>query len=189
MGNTAETLASKPMSRDEFRQWAAAQPSGRFERVDGVVVAMAPERASHADRKALVWLALRQAVRAASLPCHVYPDGMTVEIGEDGDYEPDAVMHCGDELPADAVSVPAPIVVVEVLSPGTRTNDLTRKLVGYFQVPSIRHYLIFYADRPRVIHYRRRDEGDAIDTRILTSGEIRLDPPGIAITVEEVYAG
>jgi Uma2 family endonuclease len=38
------------MSREAFRRWAQAQPTGRFERIEGVMVAMAPERASHADR-------------------------------------------------------------------------------------------------------------------------------------------
>ena len=52
------------MTREEYRRWAEQQPKRRFERIDGVVVAMAPERASDADRKALVRLTLRQAVAA-----------------------------------------------------------------------------------------------------------------------------
>lgn len=175
------------MSREEYRRWAEQQPTGHFERIDGVVVAMAPERASHADRKALVWLALRQAVTAIGLPCHVYPDGMTVEVG-DNDFEPDVVLHCGERLPGDAIVVPDPLIVVEVLSPTTRGDDLTRKLVAYFRVPSVRHYLVFWADRPQVLHHRRQDDGERIETRVLTSGEILLDPPGITITVEGIYA-
>jgi Uma2 family endonuclease len=148
---------------------------------------MAPERASHADRKAMVWLVLREAVAAAGLACHVFPDGMTIEV-DDSDFEPDAVLHCGDRLSGDAIIVPDPLVVVEVLSPSTRGDDLTRKLVAYFRVPSVRHYLIFWADRPQVLHHRRKDDGLEIETRIVTSGEIRLDPPGVTITVERVYA-
>ena len=174
------------MSREEYRRWAEQQPTGRFERIEGVVVAMAPERANHADRKALIWLALRQAVAAAGLPCHVYPDGMTVEVDE-SDFEPDAVLHCGERLAGDAIAVPEPLVIVEVLSPSTRGDDLTRKLVAYFQVPSVRHYLVFWADQPRVLHYRREDDSDRIETRIVTSGAITLDPPGITITVEDLY--
>jgi hypothetical protein len=34
---------------------------------------MAPERRSLADRKAMVWLALRQVVLVAGLPCRAYP--------------------------------------------------------------------------------------------------------------------
>ena len=176
------------MSREEFRRWAEQQPTGRFERIEGMVVAMAPERANHADRKALVWLALRQAVAATGLSCHVYPDGMTVEV-DDSDFEPDAVLHCGERLPGDAITVSDPVVIAKVLSPSTRGDDLTRKLVAYFRVPSLRHYLVFWADRPQVLHHRRQDDGQGIDTRVVTSGEIRLDPPGLTITVEDVYAG
>jgi len=175
------------MSREAYRQWAAEQPRGRFERVDGRVVAMAAERAIHADRKGLAWLALRRAIAAAGLPCHAYPDGMTVEV-DDSDFEPDVVVHCGPRLPPDATAVPDPLIVVEVLSPRTKGTDLTRKLVAYFRVPTIRHYLILFADRPQVIHHRRREDDQGIDTQIRKNGEIRLDPPGITITVEEMYA-
>jgi Uma2 family endonuclease len=176
------------LSRDAYRQWVQAQPTGRFERIDGVVVAMAPERISHARRKALIWLALRQAVAAGGLACEVLPDGATVEV-DDNDFEPDVVLYCGDPLPGNGIAVPDPLIVVEVLSPSTRGDDLTRKLVAYFRLPSVRHYLVFWADRPQVIHHRRQDDGRGVETRMLTEGEIRLDPPGIAITMADVYAG
>jgi Uma2 family endonuclease len=188
MANLAESPEPElRMSREEYRSWAEAQSKGRFERIEGVVVAMAPERAGHNDTKMRVWLALRQAVVTSGLPCHVYGDGMTVEV-DDSDFEPDAVLHCGERLPLDAIVVPEPMVVVEVLSPSTRGGDLTRKLVAYFRVPSVQHYLVFWADRPQVVHHRRREDGQGVETRMLTEGEIRLEPPGISITVAEVYA-
>jgi Uma2 family endonuclease len=174
------------MSRDEYRAWAEQQPAGRFERVNGVVVAMAPERASHNRRKALVWQVLRLAVQAARLPCEVYTDGMTVEVGE-SDYEPDAVVHCGDKLPDDAVAVPDPLIIVEVLSPSTSATDRAWKLQEYFRLPSLRHYLIVWADKQQVAHHRRDDDG-SIDARAVIAGEIRLEPPGITISVEDIYA-
>src|SRR3974390_2147039 len=106
------------MTRAQYRAWAGRQAAGRFERIDGVVVAMAPERVEHNDRKMLAWLALRRAVRDAGLPCHVVGDGMTVEVG-DSDYEPDAILYCGERLSVGSTTVPHPLVVVEVLSPAT----------------------------------------------------------------------
>jgi hypothetical protein len=50
-------------------------------------------------------------------------------------------------------------------------------------------YLIVWADRCQVIHHRRRGDGEGIEIRVVTAGGIRLDPPGLGITVEEVYAG
>jgi len=175
------------MTRSEYRAWAEAQPRGRFERVDGEIVAMAPERAVRARRKGDVYSALRQAIRTAGLRCEIYPDGMTIEVGE-SDYEPDAVVRCGDRLDGDRVDVPDPLVIVEVLSPSTRQVDLTRKLAAYFQVASLRHYLVFWADEAKVIHHHRRDGSETIETRILTAGEIRLDPPGISVSIEDIYA-
>lgn len=174
------------MTRSEYRAWSERQPTGQFERIEGVVVALAPERVEHNDRKMLAWLALRRAVRDAGLPCHVNGDGMTVEVG-DSDYEPDAVLYCGDKLPSGSTAIANPLVIVEVLSPGTSATDRAWKLREYFRLPSVRHYLIVWADRQQIVHHHR-DDADEIATTMLTNGDIRLDPPGITIMVEEIYA-
>jgi Uma2 family endonuclease len=62
------------MTREEYLAWVQGRP-GRYERVHGVVVSMAPERSEHALAKANAWNALRQAIRAAGVPCIAYPDG------------------------------------------------------------------------------------------------------------------
>ena len=125
-------------------------------------------------------------MQAASLPCDVYIDGMTVEVG-DSDYEPDAVVHCGGKLPDDAVAVPDPLIVVEVLSPSTSASNRAWKLQEYFRLPSLRHYLIVWADQQQVAHHRRGDDG-SIEIDTVMAGEIRLEPPGIRISVEDIYA-
>ena len=94
---------------------------------------MAPERAAHARRKAEIWLALRDGIKAGGLSCEALPDGMTVKIDEHTAYEPDAVVHCGEALADDAVIVPAPVIVVEVLSPSTAARDTGAKLADYFR--------------------------------------------------------
>jgi hypothetical protein len=81
------------LSRSDFHRWAETQP-GRFERVDGTPIAMAPERWVHARLKAHIWRALDREIRTAGLRCEAAPDGMTVEIDKDTDYEPDALVNC-----------------------------------------------------------------------------------------------
>jgi len=97
-----------------------------------------------------------------------------------------AGLYCGERLPAGSTTVPNPMPIVEVLSPGTSAIDRAPKLRACFQFPSLHHYLIVWAGRPRIVHRYRNDTG-AIETVLLTSGEIRLDPPGIAISVEHFY--
>ena len=185
MSGSANTSQSgRALSREEYFAWAETRPQGRCERVDGAVVAMAPERGAHLRVKAAVWLALRQAIIEAGVACQALPDGATVATGE-SDYDPDAVVNCGEPMSDDAIVAPNPVVVVEVLSPATQAIDTGGKLADYFALPSIRHYLIVHVTRRLVIHHRR-DEA-RIDTRIITSGEIRLEPPGMVLTVESIY--
>ena len=174
------------MTADEFLAWATEQ-DGRFELASGEVVAMAPERAAHNLVKFEICRALKDAMRDASLPCQVFPDGMAVRVDEATVYEPDASLRCGSRLEDDAVEFSDPVVVVEVLSPSTRARDAGAKLADYFRLPSVRHYLILRTDARSAIHHARGEDG-VITTRILTKGGLHLDPPGIALALEAVFA-
>jgi Uma2 family endonuclease len=84
-----------PMTREESLAWVEQQPSGRFERIDGIVVAMEPARISHIRRKGSARDALRRATREAGLAsCEVLGNGVTVQV-DDSDFEPDALLHGG----------------------------------------------------------------------------------------------
>jgi Uma2 family endonuclease len=175
------------MTREEFLAWVDQQPSGRFERIDGIVVAMAPERASHNRCNHAAYDALRRAAREAGLTsCEAFGDGMMVPI-ENSDFGPDALLRCGARLPGDATKVSDPLVLVEVLSPDSGTRDRATKLRAYFKLPSLQHYMIVWPDEPRIVHHARLPT-DQIATQVFSSGDIRLDPPGITVTVEEFYA-
>ena len=174
------------LTRSEFHAWADAQPHGKFERHSGVVIALAPERSNHVRLKATAWRLLREGIIAGRLPCEAFSDGMTVEIGVDDDFVPDAIVRCGFSFLGNVTVVPDPLIVVEVLSPSTSVTDRTEKLAAYFRLPSIQHYLIVWSDRIRVVHHRRDD--DTVATATYTTGAIALDPPGLSLDVAELYA-
>lgn len=77
--------------------------------------------------------------------------------------------------------IPNPVVVVEVLSPSSKRIDTSVKVDGYFRVPSVAHYLVFRADRPEVLHWRR---GAAAPERPV--GVLRLDPPGLSLDLDRI---
>jgi Uma2 family endonuclease len=77
-------------------------------------------------------------------------------------------------------------VVVEVLSKSTRRVDSSIKLAGYFRVPSVVHYLLLWPESRTVVHHRRGEEG-RIESAILRSGTLTLDPPGISLAVEALF--
>ena len=169
------------MTADQFIEWAMAQPEGcRYELAAGELVAMAPERSAHALTKLTVAMRLFEAVKAANLPCTVYPDGMAVQVDTETVYEPDAMVRCGAPLPANATRVTDPLIVVEVLSPSTRARDSGAKLEDYFRLPTLWHYLILKTENRSVVHHRRAEAG-GIATRIIRDGAVVLDPPGIEL--------
>lgn len=94
------------MTVDEYLAWAEGQP-GRYELLDGVVFAMSPEGAGHAERKAAVHAALLSGIRARGVPCYALPDGMTVRIDKTTAYEPDALVYCGTKLTPSATFPPS----------------------------------------------------------------------------------
>jgi Uma2 family endonuclease len=179
------STALKLMTVEEFLPWAEGK-EGRWELHDGVPVMMSPERSLHAETKAEVYVALREAIRLKGLPCRVYPDGMTVRVDARTTYEPDASVRCGPRAPADAIEIDNPVIVVEVLSPSSAAIDHGRKLSGYFSIPSVQHYLILDPDRRVVIHHKR-GSGDAIETRVLSEGAVKLNPPGFEVAVEALF--
>jgi Uma2 family endonuclease len=179
MPNGLASPLPQKMTVDEFLAWTADKP-GRFELYAGHVYAMAPERAGHAKVKFAVQTELKRAIAAAHLPCHMLPDGMTVRVAEDTAHEPDALVYCGSEVPASQVEIANPIIVVEVLSPSTRHIDASAKLAGYFKLPSVQHYLIVDPDGPPALHHQRQLDGTIL-TRIIHSGSLKLDPPGVVV--------
>jgi Uma2 family endonuclease len=83
--------------------------------------------------------------------------------------------------------IPNPVLVVEVLSPSSVKRDLSDKLAGYFLVPSIAHYLVIDPEESEVIWYRRAAGGMLEPPVPLREGFLKLDPPGIALDVADIF--
>ncbi len=178
-------LAKPRLTVDEFLAWSDGQ-GGRFELFRGEVFAMSPESVGHAKIKGAVHSALVGALDKGRLRCHALPDGVTVRIDNQTAYEPYALVYCGEELAPSALEVAAPVIVVEVLSPSTRRIDVSLKLVGYFSLASVMHYLIIDPSQSVVIHHAR-GAGDDINTHIVTEGSVILDPPGLQLNLAAIY--
>jgi len=172
---------------DEFLDWADAQPESRFELADGVVVAMAPERIAHALTKLDAAVALKAAVSAAGLGCETFIDGVGVRIDDRTMYIPDVIVRCGPKAPRDSREVDDPVILVEVVSPSTQSIDSVAKLSRYFQLPSLRHYLIIDPEARAVVHHGRAGSGE-IESRLVQGGTLALDPPGLEIEVGALFA-
>ena len=167
-----------------FLQWLKVNP-GRYELHNGEIFATSPARNRHGVAKFAIQRPLLDAVRQAELSCHVMPDGAAVYVSDYTWYEPDALVYCGPEAPGDDITVDNPVIIVEVVSPSTGALDAFDKLIGYFTVASVQHYLIVHPQQRRLIHHARQADGTIL-TAIRAAGPLRLDPPGLSVDLAEV---
>ena len=177
-------LALKPMTADTYLAWLEEQPTWRYELVDGQIVAMNPQRLDHINVKIAVVRVLQDLLQAKNF--QAIGDGMCVRIDDRTVFEPDALVYAGPQRKGDTTVITDPIVAVEVLSPGTKTVDTTRKLEGYFKLPSVRHYLIVDPKARAVVHHAR-DAAGAIATSVQSDGDVALSAIDVRIPVKNFF--
>ena len=191
------SIPERLMTFEEFLAWYEALPkeAGRFELWDGRVIAkhggagsMNAERAGHARMKSRLARALEASLRAAAVQGEVLIDGVQVPLANrQRNAEPDVLLYLGVPVSNDALIVPEPVIVCEVLSPSTAKHDMSAKLEAYFTLPSVQHYIIGDPDKPLLIVHSR-GTGDALTTRLVSdpAATLRLDPPGLELTLTEI---
>jgi Uma2 family endonuclease len=174
---------------DAFLAWAERQAEGRYELVEGVIRAMAPERLPHAEVKFNITRAFKDAIKRAGAPCIAVVDGLGVKTGDDTVRIPDALVNCGGRITRETMIAPHPVIVVEVISPTSGNRDLMRKYFEYFRNNAVQHYLIVdTGDRTVLHHYRGPDEG--LRSGGTEHGEgLVFDPPGIEVVTADFFEG
>jgi Uma2 family endonuclease len=178
-------LPKSRMTVDEFLDWSQLQEGKRYELVNGEIVMMSPETVRHVEVKTEAWLALRNAIGKAGLPCRAFGDGVSVRIGQHILREPDISVQC-KRIDRDSLELDEPIVVVEVVSPTSARSDTGTKIAEYFQVESVRHYLIIDPYSDLIIQHSRAEMG--IQTSVHRSGSLQLDPPGLSVAIDDLLA-
>jgi Uma2 family endonuclease len=174
-----------PKTLEEFRAWHERQPDV-WEFILGVPKLMAPGSMAHTLIKTNAGRVLGNALDQTG--CRALVDGAIIEV-EGSSLIPDVVVTCSD-LDFTTPRIDDPIIIVEVLSPSNEKDDVGRKLALYLKISSLHHYLVMHQDRRLVVHHQRRDDlGDSFLTTIAPPDPLRLDPPGIEISLAAIYEG
>lgn len=175
------------MTAEEFVHWAMRQETGRYELVDGIVVRMNSERLVHVRVKHRLAVLLDKAIATTAIEAEMMADGMAVRVSESTVHEPDALVRCGPPLDDETIIITDPIVVCEVLSPSTGPVDTGTKLLNYFSIASVQHYLVVDTTKRTVLHYRRGPDGSPA-LQAVSAGELHLDPPGLTIAIADLFS-
>nr|WP_294543972.1 Uma2 family endonuclease [uncultured Rhodopila sp.] len=173
----------RPMSLEAFLAWEEQQDL-RWEFDGFEPVAMTGGTAGHSAIQRNLIFALTARLRGK--PCQPYTSDLKIMVAGSIRY-PDAFVVCSP-VSRDTLVVTDPVVVFEVLSPGTASTDIGVKNQEYRDTPSIRRYVILSQDDRRATVFAR--EGDDWVGRIV-AGEKVLEMPeiGISVPLAELYEG
>lgn len=124
-------------------------------------------------------------------PCETYGTDLRVRVpGKTSYVYPDVVVACGEpQLEDEQLDILLnPTLVVEVLSPSTAGYDRGEKWELYRRVSSLRDYILFSQDEPRVERYTRQSEGLWLFSETVgLDATLQLDSIGCTLALREVY--
>jgi Uma2 family endonuclease len=159
----------------------------RHEFLDGEIYAMAGGTPEHAAICTNVSTALN--VQRRGRGCRVHSSDLLVRVLATGlATYPDVTVVCARaELdPANRNAITNPIVLVEVLSPGTAEYDRGEKLAHYQRIPSLQEVILVAHDERRIEVWRRAEDGAWTQSEA-RAGSIRLASIDCALEVTDVY--
>jgi Uma2 family endonuclease len=182
-------LLTYRMTCEQFLEWTDARVAAlpydepKWELFDGIPEMQEHEMWRHARAKYRLTQIIEAAIERANIPFEIGLDGLGVRVGPRSSYQPEAVIFPKGLIGESDRYAPQPIIVIEVLSPSTRSKDLTIKAAGYAQVPTIEHYLVIDPETRELLHYRRNGGALVPAEKPQKDGGLRLDPPGLDLDV------
>jgi len=178
-----DAALERPMTLEAFLAWERRQEP-RYE-FDGVgPVAMNGGTLIHSTIAINTLKALQ--AELGSGDCVVFSQGVKIVVDGRVRY-PDVVVTCS---PVDwsADIVPAPVVVIEVLSPSTAVVDRLDKNAEYAATASIQHYVMLEQTRRGATVFTRNGE-DWAGHVVHGDGVLHLPAIGVHLPLADVYGG
>ena len=179
--------AVKRMTLAEFLRWEDGTDT-RYELLAGTPVAMAPPAIAHGILALRLGARIDAALRSRS-PCFGQSEaGIARPDRDDTCYIADLAVSCtpaerGQQLLRD------PLLIVEILSPGTALHDRQTKVADYRRIPSVEEILL--VDSTSIFAEVLRREGDRWITEIIRGLQARLSLSsiGLSAAMSDLYQG
>jgi len=170
------------MTPDDYQAYEQQQ-SIRHELVDGYLYAMTGASDRHEEIALNLAAALQFHLRGTG--CRTYKGDLKIRIADDFFY-PDVFVRCGTER-GDPYFKTDPVMIAEVLSPGTQRYDRGDKRLAYFSLPTLREYILVAQDRMQVDVYRRLDEQVSSECLRQADDLLRLESIDFTIALTQIY--
>ena len=154
----------------------------RHEYIEGVAYAMAGASVNH--NQITVNLLTSLMIHLRGKECRPFSSDLLVKTGKERYRYPDVVVVCNEQF-LDEYSTDSPVLIVEVLSKGTRQRDRQEKRLEYLQLPSLMEYMLIEQDTVEVEVFRRSQGWQP--SYYYWGDTVVLESVDLSITVTEIY--
>ena len=159
----------------------------KHEFYDGQIFAMSGGTFNHSTIGLNIATVLRSQLRGK--PCQPMNSDMRVHTPSGLDTYPDISAFCGEpELSDKDRTLNNPVVIVEVLSPSTRSYDRGDKFWHYRSIASLQDYLLIDSESVYVEHHHRQNKDEWLLHEYRDLGDsIMLDALGLTLSLQSFY--
>ena len=175
------------MDKATFLAWRQEREE-RYELADGHVMMMIGGSRGHAIITRRLAAALEKRLDANRWT--VLTSDFGVELDPDTVRYPDVVVDVAGGLLKDLTAT-APVLVAEVLSPSSASNDLGDKAAEYLKLPSLAAYLVLSQDEPKVWAWVRNASSFTPGPDVVKgeAGVLRIASLTMEVPLLEIYEG
>ena len=126
-------------------------------------------------------------------PCQPYGSDLRIHIPENTLFTyPDITIFCDDPIPSDEDedTFIRPVVILEILSPSTRSYDRGEKFRLYRDIPSLKEYILVDSGSVHVEIFRINNKGFwELQEYKVRSGRLSIKAVGVSLAVADIYEG
>lgn len=179
------------MDLDDFEDYLADKPRDqKWELIGGrVVKSMVGARWSHHQIVQNINFFVRDHIRRSGSPCRTFMESFWLKqpflkLA----VFPDVMVHCGPPAPG-ATSIDDPIVLFEVVSPGSQERDRFEKGPLYRRLTSLQHYVLVERDTVSIDLLTRSGDRSWIESATIEGLDQTVSLPaiGIDLPLSEIY--
>ncbi len=165
----------------------------KSEYVDGDIIPMAGASTNHNCIKENVSFHINLHIRNNKQACRAYSSDQRVNVPTNSLYAyPDIVVVCGPNQYHDSLQdvLTNPMLIVEVLSPGTAAFDRGDKFALYRHSPTLQEYVLIDSEKVRAEVFRKHEQGYwfLASEADKTDQSLELGSIGLLLPMAAVYA-
>jgi len=157
----------------------------KHEYINGHVYAMAGASKNHNLISGNIFFSIQNNLRNNKSSCNTFSSDMKVKVSQSANsyFYPDLMVVC--ENNNDDFYQNSPVIIVEVLSKSTEKQDKSNKRLSYFNIPTLKEYVLIEQDKCEVLVFEKDKGWQSI--YYFLGDEITFKSINVTLSVEEIY--